>query len=114
MVFVNTSLEVSLARTVTRAGTPGTKDYQRSVDEEFTRSVWQQVQNNLGQLQAMFGRRFYIVDNNDSTGNPDVSYVSKTVDRWLNAPPSTQAAKAWIKDQLDMRKQDADENPRDQ
>ena len=101
MVFVNTSLETSLARTVQRADTPG-KDQGRTVDAEFVTSTWQQVQNGLGKLQGTFGQQFYIIDNNDT---PNITYVDKAMRAWLAAPPRRPAAAEWVKQQRAARTQ---------
>ena len=101
MVFVNTSLETSLGRTVQRASTPG-KDQGRVVDAEFVTSTWQQVQNGLGKLQGTFGQQFYIIDNNET---PNITYVDKAMRAWLAAPPRRPAATEWIKQQQAARTQ---------
>ena len=101
MVFVNTSLDTALQRTVHRAGTPG-KDQGRTVDAEFVTSTWQQVQNGLGKLQGTFGQQFYIIDNNDT---PNITYVDKAMRAWLAAPPRRPAAAEWVKQQRAARTQ---------
>jgi adenylate kinase family enzyme len=100
MIFVNTSLETSLDRTVRRAQTPG-KDMGRTVDTDFVTKSWQQVQNGLGKLQTLFGQHFYIVDNNQ--GEPNVSYVDKAMRNWLNQTPRRPAAVEWIKHQKELK-----------
>jgi uridine kinase len=97
MVFVNTTLDTSLARTVNRASTPG-KDYGRNIDADFVKTTWERVQQSLGKLQSIFGDKFYIVDNNRS--EPNLQYVQKTIDKWLQAPPQSHIAKEWMKDEL--------------
>ena len=89
MVFVNTSLEVSLKRVASRAEETG-----RHVDTEFVTDTWEQVQRGLGKLQVMFGRQFFIVDNNRS---PDLTYAAKSFHKWLEVPPTMPAAREWIK-----------------
>jgi predicted kinase len=103
MVFVNTSLEVSLARTVRRAQTPG-KDLGRTVDEDFVTRSWEQVQRGLGKLQSMFGRNFYIVDNN--RGEPQLDYVEKSLRNWLEKPANRPAAREWQQQQAELRRRD--------
>jgi len=88
MVFVNTSLDVSMSRVQARAEQTG-----RHVDPAFVQDTWEQVQRGLGKLQGMFGRQFFIVDNNRS---PDLTYAAKSFHKWLNVPPSMPAAKEWI------------------
>lgn len=94
MVFVNTTLETSLERSERRAKQAG-KDYGRDIDPKFIKDTWLRVQKGLGQLQSIFGNRFFIIDNN--RGEPDIQYVQKSMDKWLNAPPQSHLAKEWIK-----------------
>ena len=57
MIFVNTSLDVALARNEKRP---------RSVPEKIVKDSWNQVQSNIGKFQQFFGNKnFIIVDNND-------------------------------------------------
>ena len=58
MVFVNTSLEVALARNARR---------ERSIPEYITTNSWNGVQSNIGKFQRLFGMsNFIVVDNNKS------------------------------------------------
>jgi adenylate kinase family enzyme len=100
MVFVNTSLETSLERAERRAKQDG-KDFGREIDPRFVKDTWLRVQRGLGQLQSMFGNRFFIIDNN--RGEPNLQYVQKAIDRWLNAPPQSHIAKEWIKNELEAK-----------
>jgi adenylate kinase family enzyme len=94
MVFVNTTLETSLERAERRAKQAG-KDYGRTIDPKFVKDTWIRVQKGLGQLQSIFGNRFFIIDNN--RGEPDIQYAQKYMNKWLNAPPQSHLAKEWIK-----------------
>ena len=100
MVFVNTTLETSLERANQRAKQTG-KDYGREIDPNFIKDTWLRVQKGLGQLQSIFGNRFFIIDNN--RGEPDVQYVQKSMDKWLKAPPQSHIAKEWIKNELQAK-----------
>lgn len=102
MVFVNTSLETSLERAERRAKQAG-KDFGREIDPKFIKDTWLRVQKGLGQLQSIFGNRFFIIDNN--RGEPDVQYVQKAMDKWLKAPPQSHIAKEWIRKELEAKKQ---------
>lgn len=101
MVFVNTTLETSLERANQRAKQTG-KDYGREIDPNFIKDTWLRVQKGLGQLQSIFGNRFFIIDNN--RGKPDTQYVQKSMNKWLGAPPQSHIAKEWIKNELQARK----------
>lgn len=94
MVFVNTTLDTSLERTVRRSQEPG-KDYGREIDPKFVKDTWLRVQQGLGKLQSIFGNRFFIIDNN--RGEPNIEYVQKSMNKWLNTPPQSHIAKEWIK-----------------
>lgn len=100
MVFVNTTLETSLERANQRAKRTG-KDYGREIDPNFIKDTWLRVQKGLGQLQSIFGNRFFIIDNN--RGEPDTQYVQKSMNKWLGAPPQSHIAKEWIKNELQAK-----------
>jgi adenylate kinase family enzyme len=100
MVFVNTTLDTSLERAEKRAKQAG-KDYGREIDPRFIKDTWLRVQKGLGQLQGIFGNRFFIIDNN--RGEPDIQYVQKSMDKWLKAPPQSHIAKEWIKNELQAK-----------
>lgn len=102
MVFVNTSLETSMNRVINRARSAG-KDAGRDIDPQFVKDTWEKTQKGLGALQSLFGGQFFIVDNN--RGEPNVSYVAKTMKRWLSQEPSKPAAREWLKQQIELKKQ---------
>jgi adenylate kinase family enzyme len=97
MVFVNTDLDTSLARAHARGLRTG-----RVIAPHDIQEYWYKVQGNLGHLQSMFGRRFYLVDN--SGGKPNLSYVQPALARWLSQPPHDPVARKWIHDQLQARR----------
>ena len=69
MVFVNTSLEVALARNARR---------ERSIPEYITTNSWNGVQSNMGRFQRLFGMsNFIVVDNNKS----DLELTTLTMNR---------------------------------
>ena len=87
MVFVNTSLEVALARNEQRA---------RSVQPSIAKKSWQDVQNNMGKFQNFFGpANFFIVDNNGV--EQDLLHISaKHIRRAIVKPVKNTIARAWI------------------
>ena len=91
MVFVNTSLEVALARNEQRA---------RSVKPTLVKKSWQDVQNNMGKFQQFFGPgNFFIVDNNGV--EQDLLQIStKLIRRAISKPVKNAIAKAWITNEL--------------
>ena len=91
MVFVNTSLEVALARNEQRA---------RSVKPTLVKKSWQDVQNNMGKFQQFFGpKNFFIVDNNGV--EQDLLQIStKQIRRAISKPVKNAIATAWISSEL--------------
>ena len=95
MVFVNTSLEVALARNEQRA---------RSVQPTLVKKSWQDVQNNMGKFQNFFRPgNFFIVDNNGV--EQDLLQIStKLIRRAISTPVNNKIATAWIANE--MKKKD--------
>ena len=91
MVFVNTSLEVALARNEQR---------RRSVQPTLVKKSWQDVQNNMGKFQNFFGRKsFFIVDNNGVEEDMlDIS--SRHIRKAISSPVKNVIAAAWITNEL--------------
>lgn len=92
MVFVNTDMETALARVQQRSESTG-----RTIEDGKVKDFWKATQNNLGQLQSMFGKQFYIVDN---TETPDLTFVNSRFKKWLSQKPNKPAATNWIRSQL--------------
>ena len=99
MVFVNTSLEVALARNARR---------ERSIPEYITTNSWNGVQSNMGRFQRLFGMsNFIVVDNNKSDlelTTLTMNRVSKIVRKFITSPVSNYRAKQWMKKELEARK----------
>lgn len=94
MVFVNTSLEVALERN---------KKRPRVVPEDIVKSSWQDVQNNLGKFQSLFGRsNMLVVDNSKQEKFADE--VVKAANSFVKKPIQNHIAKAWVKKELEVRK----------
>ena len=99
MVFVNTTLDVALARNARR---------ERTIPEYITKSSWQGVQNNIGKFQRLFGMsNFIVVDNNKSDlelTTLTMNRVSKIVRKFITSPVQNYKAKEWMKKELEARK----------
>ena len=99
MVFVNTSLEVALARNARR---------ERTIPEYITTNSWNGVQSNMGRFQRLFGMsNFIVVDNNKSDlelTTLTMNRVSKVVRKFIKSPVSNYRAKQWMKKELEARK----------
>ena len=95
MVFVNTSLEVALARNEQRA---------RSVKPTLVKKSWQDVQNNMGKFQQFFGAgNFFIVDNNGV--EQDLLQIStKVIRRAISKPVNNKIATAWIASEMEKKR----------
>jgi len=93
MVFVNTSLEVALKRNSER---------DRVVPEKIVRDSWQDVQQNLGGFQRLFGRNFIIVDNSKTLDEDEAQkkfddLVKQGVNKFIKAPVKNSIGKKWVR-----------------
>ena len=94
MVFVNTSLDVAMERNEQR---------DRVVPASIVRKSWQDVQNNMGAFQGLFGSsNFLIVSNNKRLSDAQIKkhfkmLVSKGIDKFLKKPPKNKIAKKWLR-----------------
>ena len=94
MIFVNTSLDVALARNEARP---------RKLPEKLVVSSWNNVQKNIGKFSQLFQKGFIIVDNNDP--DEDVMLgVFKRVKKLAKKKVTNGIAKAWIAKELEMKK----------
>jgi len=101
MVFVNTSLEVALKRNLER---------DRVVPEKIVRESWEDVQQNLGGFQRLFGRNFLIVDNSKTLDEEQAekkfeSLVKQGVSKFVKAPVKNRVGINWIKRARALKKQ---------
>ena len=94
MIFVNTSLDVALARNAARS---------RSVAEPIVVKSWKNVQSNIGKFSNMFRAGFIVVDNNDA-GEDVFKEVSKRVRGLLRRKVKNTRAQSWMAAEL-ARKQ---------
>ena len=98
MVFVNTSKEVALQRNQER---------ERKVPEEIVIERWQDVQENIGKFQNLFGAtNFIIVDNNDAKeeGKRLLKRTFIKVDKLIDKPLRNPTGKRWIAKELEIKK----------
>ena len=95
MIFVNTSLEVSLARNQKRT---------RSVQPSLVKKSWKDVQANMGKYQSFFGpANFFIVDNNGV--EQDLLHISaKHIRRAIVKPVKNTIAQAWIENEMKKKR----------
>ena len=93
MVFVNTSLEVAKERNQNR---------DRVLSDELLTQSWNDVQNNLGKFQNLFGGNFRIVDN--TVYRPIAKDVQKAVNQFVRKPVYNQIGKKWIETARALKK----------
>ena len=95
MIFVNTSLEVSLYRNEKRP---------RSVQPKLVKKSWQDVQNNMGKFQNYFGAgNFFIVDNNGFEEDM-IEISTKLIRRAISKPVKNVIAQAWIANEMKKKR----------
>ena len=93
MVFVNTSLEVAKERNLKR---------DRVLPDDLLTKSWQDVQNNLGKFQNLFGGNFRIVDN--TVYKPITREVQKAVNKFVRKPIYNKIGQRWIKNAKALKK----------
>lgn len=97
MIFVNTSLDVALARNAKRS---------RTVPESIAIKSWNNVQRNIGKFSQYFRQNFVVVDNNDELENDGMvlNSVFKQIKPLANKKPTSKIAMAWIANELEKKK----------
>ena len=85
MVFVNTSLEVAKERNLKR---------ERVLPDNLLTKSWNDVQNNLGKFQNLFGGNFKIVDN--TVYKPIAKDVQKAINGFIRKPIYNIIGQKWI------------------
>lgn len=100
LVFVNTSLEVAMARNKARA---------RRLPDELVKKIWQDTQNNLAHFKKIFGEEnVTTLDNNSKLP----TNVSKIADQFIATPVQNPIGQQWIKqEKYGPRKQHPAEMP---
>ena len=95
MIFVNTSLDVAMARNAER---------DRTVPPEILKKNWNTVQRNIGKFQRLFGQqKMIIVDNNKADENI-IMNVYKQVAKFVKKPIESHIAKQWMRKEAEKRK----------
>ena len=91
MIFVNTSLETAQKRNQMR---------KRTLAPKAVETMWNEVQNNIGKFQRLFGSvNFIIVDNNDA-GEDVFEKVWKRCMMLVRKKVTNRIAKSWIAKEL--------------
>ena len=93
MIFVNTSLDVALARNLKR---------ERTVPEDIAITSWKEVQGNIGKFNSLFRGTMVIVDNNKPDDDIEIA-AFKEVKRLLGKKVRNPRAKQWIEMEMKNR-----------
>ena len=94
MIFVNTSLDVALARNAKR---------DRKVPRDITIKSHKQIQANMGYLQRIFGMKNFIVIDNNKFNDDILEKSYKMVRKIVKKPIQNYTAKMWLKKELEKR-----------
>jgi shikimate kinase len=95
MIFVNTSLDTAQERN---------KKRKRTLPEKEVTTMWNEVQQNIGKFQRLFGgSNMIIVDNNDA-GEDVFEKVWKRIAMLIRKKVSNPTAKRWISQELAKKK----------
>ena len=96
MIFVNTSLDVALARNAERS---------RSVPERIATESWKAVQSNIGKFSQHFRQGMVIVDNNDAKADDGQVFndVFKQIKSLLKRKVKNPTAVEWVKSEMKLR-----------
>tara|TARA_R110000772_G_scaffold238742_1_gene350747 strand:- start:1203 stop:1886 length:684 start_codon:yes stop_codon:yes gene_type:complete len=89
MVFVNTDVETAMARNRAR---------KRKLPDDMVKEYWQEIQNNIGAFQTIFGKKnFLVVDNSEGKDfQAETLRAFKDVTKFTEAPVDNSKAKKWI------------------
>ena len=95
MLFVNTDIETALKRNQERP---------RSLRDDVVRQQWKDVQNNIGEFQALFRQDFLVLDNSENMNlNKTTLRGYRHVSKWVKKPHQNEIARNWIKGQKKAR-----------
>ena len=94
MLFVNTSLDVALQRNAMRT---------RKLDATEVEKMWNAVQQNMGKFQLLFGRRNFILIDNNSAAEDVFHKLFVQIKTLVDDPVTSKAALTWIRSQLPAR-----------
>jgi len=96
MIFVNTTLDVALARNAER---------ERSVSNSVATTSWNNVQSNLGKFSQHFQGNLVIVDNNDEKEDDGTIFnnIFIQIRKLLRKKVTNSTAKAWVRNEMKLR-----------
>ena len=96
MIFVNTTLDVALARNAER---------ERRVHDSVATKSWNAVQGNLGKFSQHFQGNLVIVDNNDVKEDDGTIFndIFVQIRKLLRKKVTNPTAKAWVRNEMELR-----------
>jgi cytidylate kinase len=95
MIFVNTSLDTALEQNRKR---------KRTLPDDQVTTMWNEVQNNIGAFQRLFGNSNFIVVDNNMAGEDVFAKVWKRVAMLIRKKVKNPTADRWISQELSKRK----------
>ena len=95
MIFVNTSLDTAQAQN---------KKRKRTLPETEVATMWNEVQQNIGKFQRLFGGSSFIVVDNNMAGEDVFEKVWKRIAMLIRKKVSNPTAKRWISQELAKKK----------
>ena len=95
MIFVNTSLDTALEQNRKR---------KRTLPNAEVTTMWNEVQNNIGAFQRLFGNSNFIVVDNNMAGEDVFAKVWKRVAMLIRKKVKNPIADRWISQELSKRK----------
>ena len=95
MIFVNTSLDTAQAQN---------KKRKRTLPETEVSTMWNEVQQNIGKFQRLFGGSSFIVVDNNMAGEDVFEKVWKRIAMLIRKKVSNPIAKRWISQELVKKK----------
>ena len=99
LIFVDTTLEVSLARNKERAR--GGRD--RQLPDNIVKKDWQNVQNNKMLLKRFVGSQNYIEVQNDNAGQNVFKKLGQHIKMFLARKVQNEIGRAWISSEMEKR-----------
>ena len=92
MIFVNTDKDTALQRN---------RDRERSLPDKEVAKMWDTIQQNVGLLQNIFGKKnFLVVDNSDGKDyKKETLRAYRDAVKFTNKPPESKDARKWIESQ---------------
>ena len=95
MIFVNTSLDTAQAQN---------KKRKRTLPETEVSTMWNEVQQNIGKFQRLFGGSSFIVVDNNMAGEDVFEKVWKRMAMLIRKKVANPSAKRWISQELTKKK----------